>query len=40
MLALMGENNRNCFYILWLGLRFDELWNEMENIISMILKIE
>ena len=40
MLVLMGENNSNCFCILWLGLRFNELWNEMENIISMILKIE
>lgn len=40
MLALTEENNSNCIYILWLGLKFDELWNEMENIISMILKIE
>lgn len=40
MLALMGENNSNCIYIFWLGIRFNELWNEMENIISMILKTE
>lgn len=40
MFALMGKNNSNCFSILWLDLRFNELWNEMENIISMILKIE
>lgn len=40
MLALMGENKSNCFCVLRLGLRFNEFWNEMENIISMILKIE
>lgn len=40
MLVLMGENNSNRFCILWLCLRFDELWNEMKHIISMILKTE
>lgn len=40
MFVLMGENNSNCICIFWLGIRFNEFWNEMENIISMILKIE
>lgn len=40
MLVLTRENHSNCIHILWLGLRFDELWDEMENIISLILKIE
>lgn len=40
MFVLTRENKSNSIHVLWLGLRFDELWNEMENIISLILKIE